>query len=304
MGQKRRILHWPAEAAEIARGEAGPNDKCAELVRVSGNQKQDCWRFLKRYGIERPPSQRRKRSRWPEEAPMIAERKASPASICAELMRISGNGEKACWRYLEQHGVRRPGSNTRTTFSDQLFERVLEYSAEHGIQAASSRFNLSSKSISNVLYRREQTGLAHDTLTLRDLCLFLRVRPNTVLGWIEKGWLLAESHVRKDGRVVRRFQHDAVKRFCNQYRAVLLQRRWPKERLNFCESFIFAPKHAELIEGRESKRERQALREQEEREERQRQIGQAASSDAITMTGRNVVGVRSRNSARKYDDCA
>jgi hypothetical protein len=235
---------------------------------------------------------------------MIAERKASPASICAELMRISGNGEKACWRYLEQHGVRRPGSNTRTTFSDQLFERVLEYSAEHGIQAASSRFNLSPKSISNVLYRREQTGLAHDTLTLRDLCLFLRVRPNTVLGWIEKGWLLAESHVRKDGRVVRRFQHDAVKRFCNQYRAVLLQRRWPKERLNFCESFIFAPKHAELIEGRESKRERQALREQEEREEQQRQIGQAASSDAISMTGRNVVGVRSRNSARKYDDCA
>ena len=146
--------------------------------------------------------------------------------------------------------------------------------------------------------------LAHDTLTLRDLCLFLRVRPNTVLGWIEKGWLLAESHVRKDGRVVRRFQHDAVKRFCNQYRAILLQRRWPKERLNFCESFIFAPKHAELIEGRESKRERQALREQEEREERQRQMGQAASSDAISMTGRNAVGVRSRNSARKYDDCA
>jgi hypothetical protein len=179
----------------------------------------------------------------------------------------------------------------------------MEYSAEHGIQAASSRFNLSPKSISNVLYRREQTGLAHDALTLRDLCLFLRVRPNTVLGWIEKGWLLAESQVRKDGRVVRRFQHDAVKRFCNQYRAVL-QRRWPKERLDFCESFIFAPKHAELIEGRESKRERQALREQVEREEQQRQIGQAASSDAISMTDRNVVGVRSRNSVRKYDDCA
>jgi hypothetical protein len=177
MGRKRRIPHWPAEAAEIARGGADPNDKCAELVRVSGNQKQDCWRFLKRYGIERPPSQRRKRSRWPEEAPIFAERMASPVSICAELMRISGNGEKGCWRYLEQHGVRRPGSDTRTTFSDQLFERVLEYSAKHGIQAASSKFNLSPKFISNVLYRREQTGLAHDALTLKDLFLFLRVRP-------------------------------------------------------------------------------------------------------------------------------
>jgi hypothetical protein len=235
---------------------------------------------------------------------MIAERIASPASICAELMRISGNGEKACWRYLEQRGIHRPGSTKRTTFSDELFQRVLEYSAEHGIQAASSRFNLSPKSISNVLYRREQTGLAHDALTLRDLCLFLRVRPNTVLGWIEKGWLLAESQVRKDGRLVRRFHHDAVKRFCNQYRALLLQRRWPRQRLNFCENFVFAPKHAELIEGRESKRERQALREQEERQEQQRQIGQAVSSDAMSKTGRNVVGVRSRNSALKYDDCA
>jgi hypothetical protein len=59
-----------------------------------------------------------------------------------------------------------------------------------------------------------------------------------------------------------------------------------------------------LIEGREAKRERQALREQEEREEQQRQIGQAALPDAISKTGRNVVRVRSRNSVRKYDDCA
>ncbi len=198
MGRKRRILHWPAEAAEIARGGAGPNDKCEELARVSGNQKQDCWRFLKRYGIERPPNQRRKRSRWPEEAPTIAERTASPASICAELMRISGNGEKACWRYLEQHGVRRPGSGTRTTFSDQLFERVLEYSAEHGIQAASSRFNLSPKSISNVLYRRDQTGLAHDTLTLRDLCLFLRVRPE-YRAWLDREGMAPGREPRSQG---------------------------------------------------------------------------------------------------------
>lgn len=288
----------------IAKGEADPSEKCAELARVSGNESQDCWRFLKRYGIERPPNQRRKRSKWPEEAAVVAERPASPASLCAELMRISGNGEKACWRYLEQHGIRRPGSATRTTFSDQLFERVLEYSAEHGIQAASQKFHLSTKSISNVLYRREQTGLPHDALTLRDLCMFLRVRPKTVLDWVDKGWLLAKKQLRKDGRVVHRFHHEAIQRFCNQYRALLLQRRWPKQRLDFCESFVFAPKHAELIEGRESKKERQALQEQKAREKQEKRIEQATLSQAISKTGRNAAGVRSRSSARKYDDCA
>jgi hypothetical protein len=303
MGKKRRVLNWPSEAAKIATGEADPSEKCAELARISGNEKQACWRFLKRYGIERPPNQRRKRSRWPEGADIVAERSASPAAICAELMRISGNGEKACWRFLEQHGIRRPGSAKRTTYSDQLFERVLEYSAEHGIQATSLKFHLSTKSISNVLYRREQTGLSRDALTLRDLCMFLRVRPKSVLDWVERGWLAAEKHPRNDGRVVHRFHHDAIKRFCNEYRGLLLKRRWPKERLNFCETFIFAPKHAELIEGRESKRERQALQEQEEREEEQRRLAEARVSEATSKTDRNAVGV-SRSNVRKFDDCA
>jgi hypothetical protein len=219
-------------------------------------------------------------------------------------MRISGNGEKACWRFLGQHGIPRPGSAKRITYSDQLFERVLEYSAEHGIQAASQKFNLSTKSISNVLYRREQTGLSHDALTLRDLCMFLRVRPTTVLEWVARGWLVAEKHPRNDGGVVHRFHHDAIKRFCNEHRALLLQRRWPKERLNFCETYIFAPKHAELIDGRESKRERQAFQEQEEREEAKKRIAQESDSEAISEIGRNVAGVRSRSSVRKYDDCA
>jgi hypothetical protein len=181
---------------------------------------------------------------------------------------------------------------------------VLEYSAEHGIRAASQKFNLSTKSISNVLYRREQRGLSHDSLTLRDLCTFLRVRPATVLDWVQRGWLAAEKQPRNDGRVVHRFQYDAIKRFCNQHRALLLQRRWPKQRLEFCETFVFAPKHADLIDGRESKRERQALQEQEEREEAQRKVSESTGSRAVSAIDRNSAGVRSRSSIQKYDDCA
>jgi hypothetical protein len=303
MAKKRRILNWPSEAVNIAGGEAEPCEKCAELARISGNAKQDRWRFLKRNGVERPPHQRRKRS-WPEDAETVAECNASPAAKCAELMRISGKCEKACWRYLERHGIRRPGAAKRTTYSDQLFERVLEYSADRGIQAASLKFHLSTKSISNALYRHEQTGLSHDTLTLRDMCTFFRVRPKIVLDWVDRGWLASETHPRNDGRIVHRFHHDAIKRFCNEYRGLLVQRRWPKERLNFLEAYVFAPKHAELIDGRESKRERQALQEQEDREAAQRKIAGAAISDTTSGTGRNAAGARSLSSVQKFDDCA
>jgi hypothetical protein len=133
-----------------------------------------------------------------------------------------------------------------------------------------------------------------------------QARPRIVLDWVDEGWLLAERQVRKDGRVIHRFHHDAIKRFCNQHRALLLQRRWPKERLNFCETFVFAPKHAELIDGRESKRERQALQKQKAREEQEKQIEQATLSQAISKTGRNAVGDRrsTARKAQKYDDCA
>jgi len=78
----------------IAQGEATPIEKCAELARISGYEKQDCWRFLKGCGVGRPPNRRRNRTKWLAEAALIAERKANPAALCAELMRISGNGKK------------------------------------------------------------------------------------------------------------------------------------------------------------------------------------------------------------------
>jgi len=274
MQKKRRILEWPPEAVEIATGKGHPIDKCAELIRVSGHERRYCWRFLEKYGIERPPSQRRNRFPWPEQAAaLVAQRATSPVALCVQLMRISGKGEKACWRFLEKHGIHRPGSTKRTTWSDHLFERVLEYVAEHGMQEASQKFNISTKSISNVLYRREHTGLAHEALTLRDLCLFLRVRPKTVVDWVNQGFLEAEQQLRKDGRIVYRFHHDAIKRFCTLHPSLLTQRRWPKQRLEFCEKVIFAPKHAELIDGREAKREREAFREQEERERKKSRPG-------------------------------
>jgi hypothetical protein len=69
------------------------------------------------------------------------------------------------------------------------------------------------------------------------------------------------------------------------------------------EKVIFAPKHAELIDGREAKREREAFREQEERERKEEQATQMALPQIKSKTGCNAAVDRTQSNGRKYDDC-
>jgi hypothetical protein len=41
--------------------------------------------------------------------------------------------------------------------------------------------------------------------------------------------------------------------------SLLITRRWPPYRIKFLEEYVFAPKHAELLRTRESKRENDAF---------------------------------------------
>ena len=170
MGRNGKALVWPAEALEIIGKEADPVELCEELARVSKHDRRACWRFLKKHGVDRPTFHPRKRYEWPAEAESIAQRKCNPAALCAELVRLTGYNERACWNFLERHGVGRPGSASRTSFSERLQERIVEYSTDHGIQACSTRFNLSRKPICNLLYRQEMTCRSREFLTMREVC--------------------------------------------------------------------------------------------------------------------------------------
>jgi hypothetical protein len=298
MARNSRALEWPAEAMEIAKRKGDPFELCEMLARVSNHDKQACWRFLKRQGVERPAAKQRTYYRWPAEALSIAQRKCNPAALCADLARLTGYDERACWKFLERHGVRRPGSTSRTSFSERLVERIVEYSTDHGIQACSTRFNLPRKTIYNLLYRQEMTCRSRDFFTMREVCRHLSVREGTVLGWIEAGLLTAEQSTRCDGRVVYAFSHEALTKFCKEGRELLLKRRWPERRLEFIREYIFAPKHADLLDSRECKRAREAQVEQERAEQLQ------ATNGTSTKTGRTVVAARRRNNGHAFDDCA
>jgi hypothetical protein len=50
-----------------------------------------------------------------------------------------------------------------------------------------------------------------------------------------------------------------LQKFCKEHRNLLITRRWSPNRMRFLEEYVFAPKHAELLRTRESKRENSAF---------------------------------------------
>jgi len=275
--RKRKTLEWPSEAAEIAMCHEDATKKCAQLVAVSNNDEQACWRYLKRYGVERPPERKRRHHKWPKEALEIVTRKASAVSLCAELKGLTGYSERTCWAFLERHGIDRPGAKRRISFSENTFERLFDCVLNHGQKEASTRFKVSSKTIYNALYRRGLTSRVGDCLTLRDLQMFLRVRPSTILHWVEMELLNPKITERSNGKPVYKFDHEEVVKFCRQQMPRLLPRKWPEKRLEFIELIACTPKHAEQLATREAKKEQQAYEEQISRDEEHTEAKDSAS---------------------------
>jgi hypothetical protein len=206
-----------------------------------------------------PATKRRKWRRWPPEAFEIVGQTRPPAALCRELERVSGNDPRACWRFLNKHGIQRPGSALRHTFDRRKAEDLVEYISDHGVQAAALRFGYEAKSLYNLLYRQEHTSLSTDAMSLRELCTHLRIRHCQAIRWIELGLLKAVRRESKAGAVSYRVEFDDLRKFCKEHRNLLVTRRSSPSRLRFLEEYVFAPKHAELLRTRESKREAKAF---------------------------------------------
>jgi hypothetical protein len=58
--QRRRKFTWPKEALKLIQQRRHPAALCEELASLTGNDKNACWRFLKRNCIHRPGSRSRR----------------------------------------------------------------------------------------------------------------------------------------------------------------------------------------------------------------------------------------------------
>src|SRR6516225_3937171 len=202
---------------------------------------------------------RSSRRPWPLEALEILCQNKNPVAICEELASLTGKDRRACWMFMTRHGIRRPGAAKRQTFERQKVNELIEYISDHGVHAAAQRFRYDPKSLYNLLYRQEYTKLSKDTITLRQLSMHLRMRFSRVHGWVEQGLLKAKRHEFKSGNVSYRVSLADVREFCKKHKDLIITRRTCLNRMRFLEEVIFAPKHADIVDARNSKFERQAF---------------------------------------------
>lgn len=209
--------------------------------------------------IKDAPPRKPRRYVWPAEAVNITQKKQHPARLCEELMTLTGYEKPACWRFLKRHGVERPGSRSRRMFDSTTVESIIEYVSEHGVRAASQRFHCEAKMLYNLIHRRGYTHSGKDLLSLHQICSHFGVRYRKVMSWIDQGLLQAKREETRTGRPKYLIEFAALQKFCKEHRSLLITRRWPAQRIRFLEEYVFAPKHAELLRTRESKRENEAF---------------------------------------------
>ena len=206
-----------------------------------------------------PARERRTWRRFPPEAIEIVHQDKHPVAICEELAALTGKNKRACWDFMARHGIPRPGSVSRQRFDRKRTEELVEYISDHGVQAAALRFGYEAKSLYNLLYRHDNTKMSRDVMTLRELAIHLRMKFTQVRGWVDRGLLKARRHEFRSGGVIYHVDFDELRRFCKKHKDLIITRRSCPSRISFLEEYILAPKHAELLKTRESKREGEAF---------------------------------------------
>ncbi len=205
------------------------------------------------------PEQQRRKFIWPNEAFKLIRQKRHPAALCEELASLTGHDKGACWRFLKRNGIERPGSKSRRSFPPDRVDSIIEYIGGHGVGRASERFGCKPKALYNLLDRHGHTRLGKDCLSLRQFCASFRVKHRQAFEWMDRGLLAVTREQSRTGRVRYSIEFKDVRKFCEEHRNLLLTNRTCEARLEFLEEFVFAPKHADLLPTRESKREGEAF---------------------------------------------
>ena len=217
---------------------------------------------------------RRRTFRWPKEARELVRihlhaQRAQPRGrksddevrvLVTKLVEVSCNPRDACWRFMRQSGI--AGKRSYCQWPERAQQKLLDLIAVQPLPEVAIAMRRSPGSIRSMLHRLGASArMGQDWFTKYTLAGALRIRAQEVQRWITLGWL--KCRVVQTGKLQREIiDADDFSEFCKKHGKEVVGRRLNVDRLNFVQSFVFPPSHAELLPVRESKKERAAYEEQ------------------------------------------
>ena len=184
--------------------------------------------------------------------------------LITRMAAVSGNPRSACWRFVRQSGVKCGRPYRQWTKPEQ--QRLLDLTAAHSLAEVCVLLRRRPASVRSMLHRLGANArMGQDWFSKHALAAALHVRVEEVQRWIDRGWLKCRT-VGTDG--LRRVLIDAEEfcEFCKEHRGEVVGNRLNADRLNFVQTFVFPPSHADLLPVRSAKKEQAAYEEQVRKE--------------------------------------
>ena len=180
--------------------------------------------------------------------------------LISQLAAVSENPRGACWRFVRQLGIKSKRSYRPWTKPEQ--QKLLDLIASRSLDEVSLHLRRSPTSVRAMLHRLGANArMGQDWFTRHALAEALHIRAEDVQKWIDRGWLKCRV-VGTDGLRRQFIDADDFCDFCKQHRKEVVGNRLNMDRLNFLQTFVFPPSHAELLPVRSAKKEQEAYEEQ------------------------------------------
>jgi hypothetical protein len=185
-------------------------------------------------------------------------------ALVTRIAAVSGNPRSACWRFVRQSGVKSKRSYRPWTEAEQ--QKLLSLISSHSLEEVTVLMRRSPTSVRSMLHRLGASArIGQDWFSKHALAEALHIRVEEVQKWIERGWLGYRTV--GTGRSKRQLiDADDFCEFCKQHRREIVGHRLNLDRLDFVQTFVFPPSHAELLSVRNAKKEQASYEEQMKRE--------------------------------------
>jgi len=181
-------------------------------------------------------------------------------ALITAIATVSGNPRSACWRFVRQSGLTAKRSYRQWTKPEQ--QRLLDLIACRALGEVACLLRRSRTSVRSMLHRLGANArMGKDWFTKHALAEALHVRADEVQKWIDRGWLKCRI-VPNNGLRRELIEAEDFCEFCKQHHREIVGNRLNPDRLNFVQTFVFPPSHADLLPVRNAKKEQEAYNEQ------------------------------------------